>query len=632
MTTKLGLVIYITAEGRAQQSGFNEGVWSRSVPDVREALQRTFPCQDDLSRNSRPVSGALSGSGGVVYMVNFISTGVLFTIIKVAVGGRANDNTAATLFIPNGAQINGLQTLQTINRIQEIISHPTTIDTNALSMLMAADYPVGQTPQPIDSAKNKTYAVVYYGGNSPLTLENLLGQSLYQPVYAGYQAVFFADAAKRYDIFGTVAQIPADRIASIISVFPPKDSTFRFRAFTKDGRPFTQDIIAARGADVTIVWQLQGYAPVEKTFTVFDATSAQKAVPTPADIKVRIPRSAIQAQTPKGKPITPSSIAIGGRQFVGEYMDISATALKAGMQLNIEAKGYNSYSEPINNVGPFRCVLKRKVEETGYKIRVKNANGQEVLADIILKSHHRLSSSPLKGYNNNYGTLEYVGSGLSNFVWGVCGLLAGLLIWVMFSCVVPTVKGWFSQTNEKESIENSTDTTGSTKNEEASLTYTETDWADACKYLDENSIWEREKMETDFNGCLKGLFDDLNNFNKEKLEDVWAEKLKESKKFGRIIKDYNSGAYQQYTTFTSITGKEDEIYQPNYYSWVTSSQNQKPKRLQEIGGSSGTAERSQIKKHGGAPASQGGSLGGNQNKDDKKSGKPNRPSGETFNF
>lgn len=631
MTTKLGLVIDITAEGRARQSGFNEGVWSRSVPDVREALQRTFPCQEDLARNSRPVSGALSGSGGVVYMVNFISTGVLFTIIKVAVGGRANDNTAATLFIPNGTQINGLQTLQTINRIQEIISHPTTIDTNALSMLMAADYPVGQTPQPIVSAKNKTYAVVYYGGNSPLTLENLLGQSLYQPVYAGYQAVFFVDAAKRYDIFGTVAQIPADRIASIISVFPPKDSTFRFRAFTKDGRPFTQDIIAARGANVTIVWQLQGYAPVEKTFTVFDATSAQKAVPTPADIMVRIPRSAIQAQTPKGKPITPSSIAIGGRQFVGDYMDVSATALKNGMQLNIEAKGYNSYSEPINNAGPFRCILKRKVEETGYKIRVKDANGQEVLADIILKSHHRLSSSPLKGYNNNYGTLEYVGSGLSKLMWGVCGLLAGLLIWVIFSCVVPAVKGWFSQPNTKEITEGTTTTIDSTQKVETSPTYTETDWANACKYLDEHSIWEREKMENDFNGCLKGLFDDLNNFQEDKLKNSWAKKLKDSKEFKKIIDNYNSGAHRQYTTFTSITGKENEIYQPHYFSWVTSSKKQKPTRLTEIGVGSSQAEGN----NGGASASQGGSSGGNQNKKPKNPKEPKKqssPSGETFKF
>lgn len=594
MNTKLGLVIYITAGGRERHSGWNEGDWVRYVPDVREALQRTFPGQEDLARNGRPVSGAFSGSGGLVCMVNFIPQGAMFTIIKAAVGGRANDNTAATLFIPDGILINGLQTLQTINRVREIISHPTAIDTTALANLMAADYPMGKTPQPLNSPRNSSYAVVYYGGNSPLTLENLLGQSLYQPEYARYQSVFFADATKRYDIYGNVSQIPADKIVSMIEVFPPKSNN-GFQAFIKASRkPFNENITVARGSDVTIEWQRQGYAPVEKTFTVFDATSARLAVPVPSDIKVRIPRSAIQVRNSKGRPLSKAVIVIDGRQFTGDYMDISEAALNKGLKLTIEANGYEPYHGQISGSLPVTCPMERKYIEKNYVIYAKDEYGNDVEVGLSLKSTRPLGFSPLKGYNNDgRNVLEYVGDTTGKLLWGACGLAAGLLIWLIVAWAVPTVTGWFSKTSDSGGGATVEETTGGGTDTTQNIITpqpTEQDWAAACKYLDDNKIWEQERMETDFNGALAGLFDDLNNFRRSELETKWTPFLKDSRKFGDVLDAYKKGSssynYGEFNTFTAITMTNGRIDRGQYYNWVGSSDDQKERRFNQIRGTS----------------------------------------------
>lgn len=56
----------------------------------------------------------------------------------------------------------------------------------------------------------------------------------------------------------------------------------------------------------------------------------------------------------------------------------------------------------------------------------------------------------------------------------------------------------------------------------------------AIKYLDENRIWNRTRME-DFE-ALAGLFDDMNAMNLDRLRGPWAEKLKASKNFGAVVR------------------------------------------------------------------------------------------------
>ena len=58
--------------------------------------------------------------------------------------------------------------------------------------------------------------------------------------------------------------------------------------------------------------------------------------------------------------------------------------------------------------------------------------------------------------------------------------------------------------------------------------------ADAIAYLDNNSTWQRADMEAI--AGLQGLFDDINNYNFEKLAQEWAPKLEASKNFAAVVR------------------------------------------------------------------------------------------------
>ena len=66
------------------------------------------------------------------------------------------------------------------------------------------------------------------------------------------------------------------------------------------------------------------------------------------------------------------------------------------------------------------------------------------------------------------------------------------------------------------------------------------DLASAVAYLDANSVWKKEDMES--NAVLVGLFDDMNNYRMERLKNHWAEVLKDSKNFAAVAKAARMGA------------------------------------------------------------------------------------------
>ncbi len=55
--------------------------------------------------------------------------------------------------------------------------------------------------------------------------------------------------------------------------------------------------------------------------------------------------------------------------------------------------------------------------------------------------------------------------------------------------------------------------------------------AEAIKYLDNNTVWQRDRLEQ---LGLAGLFDDMNNYRLQRLVDIWGVKLKASERFGKV--------------------------------------------------------------------------------------------------
>ena len=114
----------------------------------------------------------------------------------------------------------------------------------------------------------------------------------------------------------------------------------------------------------------------------------------------------------------------------------------------------------------------------------------------------------------------------------VAGLLVGLLIgWLCFHSsaitpvdephieIVPTV---------------ATEAVTETADPVAEVPLPAMPGADAIAYLDNNSTWQRADMEAI--AGLQGLFDDINNYNFEKLAQEWAPKLEASKNFAAVVR------------------------------------------------------------------------------------------------
>jgi hypothetical protein len=80
--------------------------------------------------------------------------------------------------------------------------------------------------------------------------------------------------------------------------------------------------------------------------------------------------------------------------------------------------------------------------------------------------------------------------------------------------------------------------------------------ADAVKYLDENTTWDKNEMER--NAALKGLFDDMNNFRIERLTGVWAKKLGDSKKMQLVVKHAEQGSHKGKAKYEGTYNKPED--------------------------------------------------------------------------
>ena len=59
-------------------------------------------------------------------------------------------------------------------------------------------------------------------------------------------------------------------------------------------------------------------------------------------------------------------------------------------------------------------------------------------------------------------------------------------------------------------------------------------YAEACDYLDSNKIWTRDRLEA-IPG-LEGLFDELNNYDFDRIVDYRGPMLSSSKNFAAVVK------------------------------------------------------------------------------------------------
>lgn len=176
--------------------------------------------------------------------------------------------------------------------------------------------------------------------------------------------------------------------------------------------------------------------------------------------------------------------------------------------------------------------------------------------------------SPLKGYEADGQWLHYKGQ--NKWKQRCIGFLTALILGGITVGIL-ALSGSFKPVEEEapaeDGIEQLTLETASAPSAPMIESLQE-----AADYLDRNNVWEKKEMER--YKALQGLYDDLNNFNLERIYQYWGERLKASSKFeelaSHVIRCQTNGWHPEYKT-TGGTFNEPEVETltvQHYMNWV----------------------------------------------------------------
>lgn len=176
---KIGLKIRRYKDGPTDIiSPVNPGDWTKKVVDIRATLN--LYANSDMSRFAT--------------FMSFGETGTYITIARL-IGGRGGENVAAWLFIPNTITVDGKRVVDLVNVVKgELLK--TKIDENTINQWFSHTYSESQfaqfRPSKPMGANAPTAKRTYGAANSP-SLEQLVGENRYQPYYAEYAAILLTD-------------------------------------------------------------------------------------------------------------------------------------------------------------------------------------------------------------------------------------------------------------------------------------------------------------------------------------------------------------------------------------------------------------------------------------------------------
>ncbi len=539
---KIGLKIRRYKDGPADIKTVNPGDWTKKVVDIRNTLN--LYANDDMSR-----------------FATFMSFGETGTYITVArrIGGRGGENVAAWLFIPNTITVDGKQVVSLVNAVKgELLK--TQIDENAINQLFSYTYPETQVA-PFLSSKpmgaNAPTARRTYGtaANIP-SLEQLLGENRYQPYYAEYAAILLTGADS----------LPLDPVASASvkdlttlslkeygTLLPPAPGSLPTgtKAYI-NGRELAMPMMLEKGT-VMINLKRLGYEECVDSIRLYEKCQQYQ----PAGLKWR-------------KIIDPKNIRV---------IDDMGTPVK-NAQITINGSGINARvavpEEMLSQVHvTVKCNGYKQADATLYYDLTRGSTS------IRMKR----TAPPTRG-NGGYSSRELEEARKTGFEQGrKSGLFTGILSTIaVFALAAGAYFAIHSIWGEKEPPKQETlaQAEGEANNdapEEASKSETDaaaTDSIAAFNYLKKcNGILNKDEMAKI--KYLDGLWDDLNNFDLERITKDWNDKLGEKggEYFDKIVthakecirkglldkaKQKNNGLYN--------TANDPNITVQNYINWI----------------------------------------------------------------
>lgn len=574
---KLGFVIKKASQGAGNAIECNKGQWINKVVDIREYLK---------------LFNGLQGTDNIVTFISFDEGGCFLTQFR-AISGRGGDFLSGWIFIPSNIEISGEDVINAYNFARGILTESNISEVKGrIESFFSKEYAQKEYNFKYQASKGSYFGVRYIGHYS---LKEILGDNRYQPYYKDYKAIFLLDKSDEVKItnealtaFNDITQL---EIVETAVLMPPEDRDLQklgsgTKILTVDGCVFKAPFLVNKGSKHDFILSREGFNNLRITITV--TLDKQKIDLTKYKIEwsKSISSSMFTIRDGTGKKIEHGyHIKVNEKDLAYEPISISEDDCRQAV-VTITSDDYETYEQTHNLLnGDCEIPLHRKLRTLRKKIKL--ANGE--LAEFTIESKNLPSNGNplLEGYESQDGCLQLdpIYKWKQRF-WG----FAAAIIITMIAVASYAFNVWLDTHRFKfglppwEEIKSSpaSHQDYSSNNEEQDSSDTiKTDsivssMVKAIQYLDGNDVWSKSEMEK--YPELQGLFDDMNNFDLQRLLDNWKEKLDSSQNFKKISEaartnfENNWNPKQGKCNPTYNRPNDERISLGNYIEWLSHDQ------------------------------------------------------------
>lgn len=517
----------------------------------------------------------------VFYLIQYVEGATFFTILRT-IPDKPLDHLAATVVVPDTALVSADDLYRIVREVTRKASNPgmNADDIAQLRALLAKEYPV-RTDQAVQvPCEGRTYACRYFGGDTGLTLRDFLGDNLYQPIFTAYAGVLLSDADLPFKLTGTnLSDQPLSQVVTLLPPNPVPDYVPHLFHRVFD-RPFR----VALGSEVEIIWRRPGFEEIVQKVIV-DADGMRPESATTGETRKAIsPASFFITSRSSSHQLSDVKIHVNGVEVSGQHSFTQSELENA--QVTITAPGYCAYNGTIDLASTTQALI-----ELAERPR-SNAKPHETDPQLM-----RQAAEATRRMSGNYRS-----GGDGGMKWwmklllmlGGVALALGLCL-LLFPDIFgdtsrqpvitePAVTDTITPAASIAAMKMEADSDAAAARpaaDDAEAKVAESAPADdkaAAEFLDGKSTqgwWSQTDLEK--YPQLKGLYNDLNNFNFDALINTWPKKLPSSEWIATIATHATDARRKKLDPKTSnhnpVYTQNGKIHRREYINWINRSQN-----------------------------------------------------------
>lgn len=503
----------------------------------------------------------------VFYLVTYLEQGVIVSILRTVAGGSPGEHIAASIFFPLGTQISTDKVLELMSHLAKMLgtngADPTNEQVAELRRLFSTDYNVDADAPSRLPASGHVYAYSYFG-NGCHSLREYVDARYYHSDFAFYAGVLLIDKESGAHAHAPNNNLTREVLLPTAVLLPPKTTREGFNAYIYH-KPLTKPFAVPVDTRLEIQWKRAG----------FETFSQIVEINTPGEKYTPAAPSTAEAR----KVISPASFYIteqGTQRVVGAFFikvnDIDIDGPRSftygelvDAKVEINSPGYFAFSGNLDLASTTQALVQLRQLRRTYRfdLPLHTPDPTEAIR-IYLKSRKPIEECPVEGYEV-VGNEIVEGSGVTNNLVYVGGrgrkdLRKSLIVGVV-AFILGIFVGWLAFDVDTEETHRSAPTTEVTEPvadtapvvaepeavvettaEEAAAPEPVTeveetpaaDFSALGKYLDTHKVWRRAELEA-IPGA-QGFFDDLNNYNFDRIINYWQSNLSDCAGFAPVYK------------------------------------------------------------------------------------------------